>query len=84
MKETLYIVYKNIDTFIHIGRHTSDFGCFIFYRDPIYEIEASSQPKGVELSSLVDWSSCIYVSDDWNPNDDMVTYLFRTFVDGLL
>jgi hypothetical protein len=56
---------------------------FIFDRDPIYDIEGSSQAKGVELSSSEDWSSCVYDSDVWKPDDDMVTYLFHPFEDDL-
>jgi hypothetical protein len=32
----------HIDDFIQIGRCTWDLGCFIFYRDPIYDIEGTS------------------------------------------
>jgi hypothetical protein len=63
MKEPLDMVDEHIDTFIQTGRHRWDFGHFIFYRDPIYDIEGSSQAKGVELSSSKDWSSCMYDSD---------------------
>jgi hypothetical protein len=52
-------------------------GCFIIDRDPIYDIEGSSQEKGVELSSSEDWSSYIHDSDVWQPDDDMVTDLFE-------
>jgi hypothetical protein len=48
-KETLDIVDGHIDTFIQSRRCTWDFGHFIFDRDPIYDIEGSSQAKGVEL-----------------------------------
>jgi hypothetical protein len=33
-----------------------------FYGNPIYDIEGSSQAKGVEVSSSKDWSSCVYDS----------------------
>jgi hypothetical protein len=58
-------------------------GCFIIDRDPIYDIEASPQVKGVEWSSSEDWSSCMYDSDVWQPSDDMVTDLFFPFEDDL-
>jgi hypothetical protein len=48
------MVDENIDTFIHIGRHTWDFGLFIFDRYPIYDIDDNSQGKRVELSSSED------------------------------
>jgi hypothetical protein len=83
MKETLEMVNEHIDTFIHIERHTWDFGHFIFDRDPIYDNEGSSQAKGVELSPLEDWSSCVYDSYVWKPDDDMVIYFFCPFKDDL-
>jgi hypothetical protein len=45
------MVDQHIDDFIQVGRHRWDVGCFIFYGDPIYDIEGSSHAKGVELSS---------------------------------
>jgi len=54
MKETLDMVDEHIDTFIQTRRHTWDFGRFIFYRDPIYDIDGSSQAKWVEFSSSED------------------------------
>jgi hypothetical protein len=65
MKEPLDMVDEHIDTFIQTGRRRWDFGHLIFYRDPIYDIEGSSQAKGVELSSSEDWSSCMYDSYVW-------------------
>jgi hypothetical protein len=56
MKEPLDMVDEYIDNFIHIGRRRWDFGHFIFYRDPIYNIEGISQGKGVKFSSSKDWS----------------------------
>jgi len=42
IKEPLVFVDENIDTFIHIGKHIwSYMGCFIFYGDPIYDIEGT-------------------------------------------
>jgi hypothetical protein len=83
MKEPLDMVDGHIDTFIQTGRCRWDFGHFIFYRDPIYNIEGSSHAKRVEFSSLVDWSSCIYDSNVGKSDDDMVTYLFLPFKDDL-
>jgi hypothetical protein len=54
MKETWDTIDEHIDTFIQTRRRTCDFGRFIFYRDTIYDIEGSSQTKGVELSSSED------------------------------
>ena len=51
MKETLDMVNEHIETFIQTRRYTWDFVHFIFDRDPIYNIEGSSQVKEVELSS---------------------------------
>jgi hypothetical protein len=83
MEQPPDIVDNHIDDFIQVGRHRWDFGHFIFYRDPIYDIEGSSQEKEVELSSSEDWSSCMYDSYVWQPSDDMVTYLFYPFEDDL-
>jgi hypothetical protein len=59
------MVDLHIDDFIQVGRRRWDFGRFIFYRDPIYDIEGISQAKGFELSSSKDWSSTMYDSDVW-------------------
>jgi hypothetical protein len=77
MEQPPDIVDNHIDDFIQVGRRRWDFGRFIFYRDPIYDIEGSPQEKVVKLSSSEDWSSCMYDSDD------MVTYLFFPFEDDL-
>jgi hypothetical protein len=81
MKETFDMVDEHIDTFIQTRRRTWDFGHFIFYRDPIYNIEGSSQAQGVEVSSSENWSSCMYDSDVWHRDDDMIADLFRPFED---
>jgi hypothetical protein len=73
---TLMISYRLGD----VGRW--DVGCFIFYRDPIYDIEGSSCAKGVGLSSSENFYSCAYDSYSWQPND-MVTDLFHLFEDDL-
>jgi hypothetical protein len=78
------VVDQYIDDFIHVGRHRWGVGCIIFYGDPIYDIEGSSQEKEFELSSSEDWSPCVYDSDVWQSDDDMVTYLFCPFEDELL
>jgi len=77
------MVGQHIDDFIQVGRCRWDVGCFIVYRDPIYDIEGSYHAKGVELSSLKNWSSCTHDSDSWHLGDDMVTYLFHLFDDNL-
>jgi hypothetical protein len=51
------MVDQHIDDFIHIGRRRWDMGCFIFYGDPIYDIEGSFQMKNVEVFPLKDCSS---------------------------
>jgi hypothetical protein len=66
MKEPLDMVDEHIDTFIQTGRRRWDFGCLIFYRDPIYDIEGSPQEKGFELSSSEDYFSCMYDSYVWH------------------
>jgi hypothetical protein len=58
------------------------FGCFIFYRDPIYDIEGSSQIKGLSCHHQRIWFS-YYDSYIWKPGDDMVTDLFIPFKDDL-
>jgi hypothetical protein len=54
------MVDGHIDTFIQAGRQRWDFGHLIFDRDPIYDIEGSSQAKGVEVSSSEEWYPCMY------------------------
>jgi hypothetical protein len=71
------VVDQHIDDFIHVGRRRWDVVCFTFDKDPIYDVEGSSQTKGVELSSSEDWSSCTYDSDAWHPGNDMITDLFQ-------
>jgi hypothetical protein len=83
MNENLDMVDEHIDTFIQTGRRTWDFGHFIFYRNPIYDIEGISQEKGVELSSSKDWSSYVYDSYAWNISDDMVIDQFHLVEDEL-
>jgi hypothetical protein len=83
MEQPLNIVDDHIDGFIQVGRLIWDFGNFIFYRDRIYNIEGSSQAKGIELSSSEDWFACMSNSDVWKPSDDMVTDLFFPFKDDL-
>jgi hypothetical protein len=58
MKVPFDMVDEPIDTFIQTGRHIWDLGCLKFDRDPIYDIEGSSQAEGVSFSK--DWSSCVY------------------------
>jgi hypothetical protein len=54
MEQPSDIVDERIDDFIQVGRRRWDVGCFIIDRDPIYDIEGSSQAKGVEMSYLED------------------------------
>jgi hypothetical protein len=54
MKENLDEVDENIDTFINIWRHRWDMCCFIFYGDPIYDIEGTFQMKSRQISPLED------------------------------
>jgi hypothetical protein len=75
------MVDEPIDTFIQIGRRRWDLSYLKFDRDPIYDIEGSSQVEGV--SSSEEWSSYVYDSDVWQPGDDMVTDLFCPFEDDL-
>jgi hypothetical protein len=52
VEDPSYVVDQHIDDFIHVGRRRWDVVCFTFDKDPIYDVEGSSQTKGVELSSL--------------------------------
>jgi hypothetical protein len=70
-------VDDHIDDFIQVGRRIWDVGCFIIDRDPIYEIEGGSQEEGVEVTYLEDWSSSMYDSDIWKPDDDLIIDLFE-------
>jgi hypothetical protein len=60
VKDLSDMVDLHIDDFIQVGRRRWDVGCFIIDRDPIYDIEGSSQAKGVEWSSSEDWS-CVRI-----------------------
>jgi hypothetical protein len=66
VKEPLHMVDEHIDTFIQTGRRRWDFGCLIFDRDPIYDIEGTPQEKGFELSSSEDYFSYVYGSYVWS------------------
>jgi hypothetical protein len=81
MKVPFDMVNEPIDTFIQIGRRGWDLSCLKFDKDPIYDIKGNYQAEGV--SSSKEWSSYVYVSDVWNPGDDMVTDLFCPFEDDL-
>ena len=76
MQNLFDIIDLHIDDFIQVGRRRWDFGYFIIDKDPIYDIEGSSQEEGVQMSSSEDWSSCLYDLDIWKPGDDMVTDWF--------
>jgi hypothetical protein len=65
MEDPFDVVDQHIDDFIHVGRHRWDVVGFIFNKDPIYDVEGTSQEKGFELSSLEDWYSCVYDSNVW-------------------
>ena len=83
MKEPLDLVDEHIDTFIQTGRRRWDVGHLIFYGDSIYDIEGSSQAKGVKLAPPGKWSSLAYDSNVWQPDVDMITNLFHPFEDDL-
>jgi hypothetical protein len=53
MMELSDVFDNHIDAFKHIWRRKWDMVCFIIDGDPIYDIECSSQAKGVELSSSI-------------------------------
>jgi hypothetical protein len=60
MEQPSDIVDEHIDDFIQVGRCRWDVGCFIIDRDPIYDIEGSSQVEGVEMSFSKYWLPCMY------------------------
>jgi hypothetical protein len=76
VREPLHMVDEHIDTFIQTDICRWDFGCLIFDKDPIYDIESNPQENGFDLSYLEDYFSCVYDSYVWEPDDDMITYLF--------
>jgi hypothetical protein len=79
MEQPSDIVDEHIDDFIQVGRRRWDVGCFIVDRDPIYEIEGSSQAEGAEIPSSKDLPPCMYDLDVWQPSDDMVIDLLCPF-----
>jgi len=49
MKQPLDIVDDDINDFIRIGKHRWDMICYIFYGDPVYDIEGHSQIKDISI-----------------------------------
>jgi hypothetical protein len=82
-RTSLDVVDQHIDDFIHVGRRRWDVSCFIFYRDPIYDIESNTRAREFYFSSSEDLFSCVYDFDVWQADDDMVTDLFIPFEDDL-
>jgi hypothetical protein len=75
LEEPSDTVDQHIDTFIQIGKHGWDMNLFTFDRDPTYDVEGNPQTKH--------WSSCIYESNVWNGDGDMITNLFDPFENDL-
>jgi hypothetical protein len=71
------MIDEHINTFIQTNRCRWDFSRLIFDRDLIYDIEGSPQEKGFELSSSEDYFSCVYDSDVWQLDSDMITDLLE-------
>jgi hypothetical protein len=69
-------VDHHIDTFIQIGKCGWDLSLFTFDEDLIYDIEGIPQTKN--------WSMCIYDSDVWDGDGDIITNLFHPFEDNLM
>jgi hypothetical protein len=68
--------------FIQIGRCRWDLGCFIFYEDPIYDIEGTSRIKDTKSVSSEDF----FLHPDGPymcQPDDMVTDLFHSFEEDM-
>jgi hypothetical protein len=65
----------HIDTFIQIVKRGWDMILFTFDGDPTYDVEGNPQTK--------DWSPCIYDSDVWDDDSDMLIGLFHPFKDDL-
>jgi hypothetical protein len=68
-------VDQHIDTFIQIGKCGWDMSLFTFDGDPTYDVEGSPQTK--------DWSLCIYDSNVWDGDDDMIIDLLDPFENEL-
>jgi hypothetical protein len=64
LEEPLVTIDQHIDTFIQTGEHGWDMSLFTFDKDPTYDVEGSPQTK--------DWSPCIYDSDVWDGDGDMI------------
>jgi hypothetical protein len=54
VEEPYDVVDQHIDDLINVGRHRWGVGCIIFYGDPIYDVEGSSQAKEFEFLSSED------------------------------
>jgi hypothetical protein len=57
MEDPSDMVDHHIDDFIYIGRCRWDVSCFIFYGDPIYDMEGSFQMKNVDVLPSKKWYS---------------------------
>jgi hypothetical protein len=66
---------QHIDTFIQIGKRGWNMGLFTFDGDPTYDVEGSPQTK--------DWYPCIYDSDVWDGDGDMIIDLIDPFENDL-
>jgi hypothetical protein len=71
------MVDHRIDDFIYIGRRRWDLSCFIFYGDPIYDMESSFRMKNDDMLLSNDPIIQQLV-------DDMVADSFHPLKDGLL
>jgi len=71
------MVDHHIDDFINIGRHRWDVSYFIFYGDPIYDMQSSFQMKNDDV--LLSYDLVIKKIDD-----DMIADSFSPLGDSLL
>jgi hypothetical protein len=77
MEDLSDTVDQHIDYFIHVERSGWDIGCYSFGGDPIYDIEGGFRVKNDKLFSPECLSTCLYGSNVWQHDDDMVMDLFR-------
>jgi hypothetical protein len=75
LEELSDTIDQHIDTFIQIGKHGWDMSLFTFDGDPTYDVEGSPQTK--------DCSPCIYDSDVWDGDGDMIIDLLDPFENDL-
>jgi len=84
MKKPLNSIGEHIYDFIFVGGHRWEVGFSSFDGDTIYDSEGGFQVNNDKLFPSECFSTCMYYSDVWQHDDDMVIDLFQTPKDDWL